>query len=100
MAWTVDWELDMPNSAHPKHHDLDAAFRHGYVQGVAVAIAALQHRFSDDERRRVETWLQYELSPWSQFEGLENMLPAPDFPNLAGSTRYRAEQSVSPVARG
>ncbi len=86
----------MIDPAQPKHHDLDKAFRHGYIQGVAAAIAALQHKFSEEERLRLDRWLQYELSPWSQFQGVENTLPAPEFPPLHRPAAFELKQAGRP----
>ena len=65
---------------------LETAFRRGFVQGVAV-IAGLRHKLSDAERHEIDHWFNDELTPWSNFMGLEDKMPAPDLPSLRGASQ-------------
>jgi hypothetical protein len=74
--------LNMPNiTDHPDDYDREWAYRRGYAHGAAAVIAALRPHLPEEMRRRAETWLAREVTPWrARFE--PKVTEPPEFPSL------------------
>ncbi len=73
-----------------KRH-VEAAYRLGYVQGVAAVIAALPDNLSPVQKREIEWWFDHLLTPWSHFDGIEDKMPAPEFPDLGRIRQHTSD---------
>ncbi len=76
------------------NQDFEAAYRHGFVQGVAAVMAGLYDKVSAVEQHQIEHWFDFELMPWSLFMGLEDKMPAPDLPALSGTPKTRGGEAT------
>ena len=60
----------------------ESAYRRGYTHGIHAAISGLVSKLSDEERGRVDSWVDEALTQWCRSVDVGTEVPPPDFPRL------------------